>query len=173
MIVTLTARCRSLLKKVVKLKTYMLILNCCINVLSHRNRFEYRTTVFIEYFWSWIQKRSIGSANERKIDLDSYDNFRLFHTFSNVMSRNLLVPYPDRAKAIKKKTKKFSENSNFCRLHIWSGCLSMMKSKISEPCAYMKCVNKKIIFRNLDQVGLKMQWFPWLIVFNIFVSKAP
>ena len=81
MIVTPTARCRSLLKKVVKLKTYMLILNCCINVLSHRNRFEYRTTVFIEYFWSWIQKRSIGSANERKIDLDSYDNFRLFHTF--------------------------------------------------------------------------------------------
>lgn len=105
MIVTLTARCRALLKKVVKLKTYMLILNCCINVLSHRNRFEYRTTVFIEYFWSWIQKRSIGSANERKIDLDSYDNFRLFHTFSNVMSRNLLVPYPDRAKAIKKKIK--------------------------------------------------------------------
>ena len=103
--VTLIASCRSLLKKVVKLKTYMLILNCCINVLSHRNRFEYRTTVFIEYFWSWIQKRSIGSANERKIDLDSYDNFRLFHTFSNVMSRNLLVPYPDRAKAIKKKWK--------------------------------------------------------------------
>lgn len=147
MIVTLTARCRALLKKVVKLKTYMLILNCCINVLSHRNRFEYRTTVFIEYFWSWIQKRSIGSANERKIDLDSYDNFRLFHTFSNVMSRNLLVPYPDRAKAIKKKTTKFSGNSNFCRLHIWSGCLSMMKSKISEPCAYMKCVNKKWYFQ--------------------------
>ena len=39
------------------------------------------------------------------LDLDSYDNFRLFHTFSNVMSRNLLVPYPDRAKAIKKKQK--------------------------------------------------------------------
>ena len=31
--------------------------------------------------------------------------FRLFHTFSNVMSRNLLVPYPERAKAIKKKQK--------------------------------------------------------------------
>ena len=56
MIVTLTARCQALLKKVVKLKTYMLILNCCINVLSHRNRFEYRTTVFIEYFWRCIQK---------------------------------------------------------------------------------------------------------------------
>jgi len=68
--------------------------------------------------------------------------FRLFHTFSNVMSRNLLVPYPERAKAIKKK-QKFSKNSNFCRLHILSGCLSMMKSKISEPCAYLKCVNKK------------------------------
>jgi len=136
LIVTLThkAQGRAFAEKVVKLKTYMLILNCCINVLSHRNRFEYRTTVFIEYFWSWIQKRSIGSANERKIDLDSYDNFRLFHTFSNVMSRNLLVPYPERAKAIKKK-QKFSKNSNFCRLHILSGCLSMMKSKISEPCA--------------------------------------
>jgi len=76
------------------------------------------------------------------LDLDSYDNFRLFHTFSNVMSRNLLVPYPERAKAIKKK-QKFSKNSNFCRLHILSGCLSMMKSKISEPCAYLKYVNKK------------------------------
>jgi len=54
-------------RKVVKLKTYMLILNCCINVLSHRNRFEYRTTVFIEYFWSCIhkKKRIIGSATTK------------------------------------------------------------------------------------------------------------
>lgn len=35
------------LRKVVKLKTYMLILNCCINVLSHRNRFEYWNTVLL------------------------------------------------------------------------------------------------------------------------------
>ena len=42
MIVTLTHKAlgRAFAEKVVKLKTYMLILNCCINVLSHRNRFE-------------------------------------------------------------------------------------------------------------------------------------
>lgn len=32
---------------VIKIKAYMLILNCCINVLSHRNRFEYWNTVLL------------------------------------------------------------------------------------------------------------------------------
>jgi len=38
-----------------------------------------------------------------QIDLDNYDTC-LFQTFSNVMSRNLLVPYFDWAKAINKET---------------------------------------------------------------------
>ena len=93
-------------RKVVKLKTYMLILNCCINVLSHRNRFEYRT-VLLNISGAELNKRSIGSAtkilNANQI-WTIYDIFAFFRLFSDVTSRNLLVPYFDWAKAINKET---------------------------------------------------------------------
>ena len=99
MIVTLTARCQALLKMVVKLKTYMLILNCCINVLSHRNRLSIEQLFLLNISGAESKNEALAVQNR------SRQLFRLFHTFSNVMSRNLLVPYPDRAKAIKKKQK--------------------------------------------------------------------
>ena len=80
-------------RKVVKLKTYMLILNCCINVLSHRNRFEYRT-VLLNISGAELNKRSIGSAtkilNANQIDLDNLWYLCLFQTFFRCHVKELI-----------------------------------------------------------------------------------
>ena len=142
MIVTLTG-----LAKAVKLKTYMLILNCCINVLSHRNRFEYRTTVFIEYFWSRIRKQTKTNHwqcnSKRKIDLDNYDSC-LFQTFFKCHVKELIGAILWLSKSNQQGKENFSKNLNrvnllrnsiLFKLQDLNWCWSQIESKISEPCA--------------------------------------
>lgn len=71
-----------------------------------------------------------------------------------------------------RKNKNFSKNSNCCRLHISSGCLSMMKSKISEPCAYMKCVNKKNYISKFGSSWFENAMISMINCFQYFCIKG-
>jgi len=134
-----------LARKVVKLKTYMLILNCCINVLSHRNRFEYRTTVFIEYFWSRIRKkkRSIGSATQNA-NRSRQLWYLPFPDFFKCHVKELIGAILWLSKSNQQGNVNFSKNLNrvnptrtsiLVKLQDLNWCWFQIERKISEPCA--------------------------------------